>query len=277
MVLGAGAALWDARSAAHLRPPVATFTIDMPAGWAMRVLDLPAVSPDSRYIAFTAVGPDARRALWVRPLSEGAPRQLVTDGNPLSPFWSPDSSRIGFFQLGQLSAVSVADGSTQVLAVLAPPLSPGSLSKLDVSDELLGGAATWMDSGDVLFFTPIDRRVRRLARGAAASVAVAAVTDAPALPQAIPGTDRFTLIEVRRGVAERVARIGSLDSTKGLDVRPVESRLVPTPSGLAVFVRDGTARRPAARLSPRLRRRGHGPDRRRGRAPAAAGPLLGNL
>ena len=41
-------------------------------------------------------------------------------------------------------------------------------------------------------------------------------------------------------MAERVARIGSLDSTKGLDVRPVESRLVPTASGLAVFVRDGT-------------------------------------
>ena len=39
MVLGAGAALWDARSTAHRRPPVATFTIDMPAGWAMRVLD----------------------------------------------------------------------------------------------------------------------------------------------------------------------------------------------------------------------------------------------
>ena len=158
MVLGAGAALWDARSTPSARPPVATFTIDMPAGWAMRVLNLVAVSPDSRYIAFTAVGPDARRALWVRPLAGGAPRQLVAAGNPLSPFWSPDSSRVGFFQLGQLCAVSVADGSTQVLAVLAQPLAPGSLSELDVSDPLLGGAATWMDSGDILFFTPIDRR-----------------------------------------------------------------------------------------------------------------------
>ena len=188
------------------RPPVATFTIDMPAGWAMRVLDLVAVSPDSRYIAFTAVGPEARRALWVRPLAGGAPRRLVADGNPLSPFWSPDSSRIGFYQLGQLSAVSVADGSTQVLTVLAQPLSPSSLSELDVSDPLLGGAATWMDNGDILF-TPVDRRgLRRLTRGAAAAVVVASVADVPALPQAIPGTDRFTLIEVRRGPAERAAR-----------------------------------------------------------------------
>lgn len=240
VVLIAGAALWNAGSTEYQRPPIATFTIDMPAGWAMRVLDQLAVAPDSRYIAFTAVGPDARRALWVRPLVGGAPRQLVADGNPLSPFWSPDSSRIGFFQLGQLAAVAVADGSTQVLAVLSPPQTASSITKLDVSDPLLGGAATWMDNGDILF-TPSNRRgLRRLARGAGTSVAVAGVADVPTLPQAIPGTDRFTLIEVRRGTADRVARIGSLGGPTALDVRPVESRLVPTQSGLAVFVRDGT-------------------------------------
>ena len=205
----------------------------------MRVLDLVAVSPDSRYIAFTAVGPEARRALWVRPLAGGAPRRLVADGNPLSPFWSPDSSRIGFYQLGQLSAVSVADGSTQVLTVLAQPLSPSSLSELDVSDPLLGGAATWMDNGDILF-TPVigaasgGSRAARPRRSSSRPWPTCRRCHKP-----FPGTDRFTLIEVRRGPAERAARIGTLDSASGVDVRPVESRLVPTASGQAVFVRDG--------------------------------------
>ena len=239
VVLGAGAALWKTRSGPPRRPPVATFTIDMPAGWAMRVLDLAVVSPDSRYIAFTAVSADARRALWVRPLAGGAPRQLVADGNPLSPFWSPDSSRIGYFQLRHLSAVSVADGSSQVLAVMAQPLSPSSLSKLDVSDPLLGGAATWMDDGDILF-TPFDRRgLLRLAPGGGAPTAVASAADEPVLPEAIPGTDRFTLVQTRRGAADRVARMGALDSARMLDLPLVESRVVATASGHAVFQRDG--------------------------------------
>ena len=48
------------------------------------------------------VGPEATRALWLRPLAESAARSSCPTGNPLSPFWSPDGSRIGFFQPGSL-------------------------------------------------------------------------------------------------------------------------------------------------------------------------------
>ena len=251
---GAGAALWEVRSPPPLRPPVATFAVDMPAGWAMRVIDLVAISPDSRHIAFTAVGPDARRALWVRPLAGGAPRQLVADGNPLSPFWSPDSSRIGYFQLGQLAAVSLAAGSTQVLAVLAQPLSPANLSKLDVSDPLLGGAATWMDNGDILF-TSVDRPgLRRLARGASVAGAVASVADAPGIAT---GHSRDRPLHVGRGPTRGGGTDRARRHARHRDVaRPAVGRF---PAGAHCV---GTcrvrarrhARRPAARRSPRLGR-----------------------
>jgi len=246
LVAGAAATsywLWRAPSSVS-RPPVVSFTIDVPAGWNMRVLDMVAVSPDSRHIAFTAVGPDARRALWVRPLAGGPVRPLVSEGNPLSPFWSPDSSRIGYFQPGQLAAVSLADASIQVLTVFAPSLSAlqtNMLSKLDASDPLLGGAATWMDNGDIVFRSSHAPGLRRLARGTSVALPlsspVAAVRSHTPWLHAIPGTDRFTFEAGDRGAS---TRIGGLGVAVGVGLSAGDSRIVPTASGLAVFVRDGT-------------------------------------
>jgi Tol biopolymer transport system component/DNA-binding winged helix-turn-helix (wHTH) protein len=247
LALLAGAWLGDGRQPRPDRPPVGTFTIDLPTGWDMRPLDMIALSPNGRYVAFTAVGPAATRALWVRPLAENAAREIVSTGNPLSPFWSPDGSRIGFFQPGQLAAVSLADASTQVLSVLSRPLDARGatdLSKLDVSDPLLGAAATWMDNGDILFSRLHGGGVERLKRGASTTEAVPFFGDAGRYrtpwPHAIPGTGSFTFVEVNRGAAERLARIGDPDTSTVVDLARVDSRLVGTSSGHAVFVRDGT-------------------------------------
>ncbi len=230
VVLAAGAWLWTARPSSVSRPPVAAFTIDLPAGWQMRILDMLSLSPDSRYVAFTAVGPDSTRALWVRPLAGSAARQIVSAGNPLSPFWSPDSTRIGFFQLGQLSAVSLADTSTQVLAVITQSLSgldTQTITKLDISDPLIGGAATWMDSGDIVF-TPLHRSgLERLASGASTPKPLGDTQEyRTPWPQAVPGTDRFTFVEVNRGASDRVGRIAGLGGTAVVELGRVDSRLV---------------------------------------------------
>ena len=161
--------MWSLARPQPLRPPVGTFAIDLPDGWSMGPLDMLALSPDGRHLAFTAVGPESSRALWVRPLAGSVARELVTTGNPLSPFWSPDSSRIGYFQVGQLSAVSLADASTQVLSVRTQSfttLQTGDLTRQDVSNPLLGGAATWMDNGDIVFTPLHGLGLERLRRGA---------------------------------------------------------------------------------------------------------------
>jgi Tol biopolymer transport system component/DNA-binding winged helix-turn-helix (wHTH) protein len=246
LALAAGVRLRQARRPHPERPPVGTFTIDVPAGWDMRPLDMVALSPDGRYVAFTAVGPAATRALWVRPLAETDARELVSTGNPLSPFWSPDGSRIGFFQPGQIASVSLADASTQVLSVLTPTLalSRAELSKLDVSDPLLGALATWMDSGDILFSRLYGNGLERLERGASVAERVPFVGDAGRYrvpwPSAIPGGASFAFVEMNRGASERVGRIGHVGTSTIVDLPRVDSRLVVTRSGHAVFVRDGT-------------------------------------
>src|SRR5882724_2288959 len=69
-----------------------------------------ALSPDGRTAAFVASG-DGKIGLWVRPLDSVRARLLVTAGDVVSPFWSPDSSSIGFFAGGKLQRVDLAGGS----------------------------------------------------------------------------------------------------------------------------------------------------------------------
>jgi serine/threonine protein kinase len=74
-----------------------------------------AVSPDGRQLAFVALGPDGKTALWVRALSASDAQQLNgTEGASL-PFWSPDSHQIGFFADARLKTVDVTSGAVQVL------------------------------------------------------------------------------------------------------------------------------------------------------------------
>src|SRR5438552_2597381 len=65
----------------------------------------PAASPDGRYIAFLAGKAGEPVRIWVRPLDASEARVLAGTEGALSPFWSPDSRKIGFFAGGKLKAV----------------------------------------------------------------------------------------------------------------------------------------------------------------------------
>ena len=57
-----------------------------------------AISPDGRRLAFVAAAQDGGTALWIRSLAAGAAQQLTGTEGAASPFWSPDSRQVGFFQ-----------------------------------------------------------------------------------------------------------------------------------------------------------------------------------
>ena len=61
--------------------------------------EMPAVSPDGTLVAFSAVGPDGQRTLWLRPLNELRYRPVAGTEGANAPFWSPDSQFIAFFAL----------------------------------------------------------------------------------------------------------------------------------------------------------------------------------
>ena len=74
----------------------------------------PAISPDGRKLAFA----DAR-GLWLSWLDRfGPPTQLVAGDRISRPFWSPESTDIGYFEGPKLWRVSVEGGRPLAMAAL---------------------------------------------------------------------------------------------------------------------------------------------------------------
>jgi len=111
--------------------PLTQFTWMLPAGM---VLDsAPVVSPDSQHVVF--VGKDVTgRRLFVRHLSSVAVVRLSGTEGAKQPFWSPDSTSVGFFARGKLMKVALAAGAPVIIA-----------------DAIDGRGGTWSPSGTIVF------------------------------------------------------------------------------------------------------------------------------
>jgi serine/threonine protein kinase/Tol biopolymer transport system component len=92
-----------------------------------------AVSPDGRYLAFTAAT-GGNVQLWVRAFDSSETRALAGTQDAKLPFWSPDSRFVGFFADGQLKKIEVTGGPVQSLCEATQPT---------------GGA--WSRAGVILF------------------------------------------------------------------------------------------------------------------------------
>jgi Tol biopolymer transport system component len=101
-----------------------------------------AISPDGRYLAFTADPGDGHRMLWLRALDEMHAAVVPGTDDASAPFWSPDSRAIAYFAGRalkiwpvQVSADGSASGSSQVLCP---------------ADSVAGGG-TWSAAGAIVF------------------------------------------------------------------------------------------------------------------------------
>jgi Tol biopolymer transport system component len=94
-----------------------------------------AVSPDGRWLAFTAAT-GGKDQLWVRPLNGLAPQLLGGTEGASYPFWSTDSSFIGFFASGKLKKIAVTGGPPQTLC-----------------DAGVAAGGTWNRDGVIVFAT----------------------------------------------------------------------------------------------------------------------------
>jgi eukaryotic-like serine/threonine-protein kinase len=103
--------------------PTVQLTIDTPG--ELEVQDL-AVSPDGRVLAYTAATRGETR-LWIRPLDQLEPRELLGTEGASMPFWSPDSRSIGFFAAGKLKTIGI-DGRPAMTIANAPQPHGGSWS-----------------------------------------------------------------------------------------------------------------------------------------------------
>jgi Tol biopolymer transport system component len=94
----------------------------------------PALSPDGRSLAFSAVFADGKSQLWLRQLDGLAAQPLAGTEGAIHPFWSPDGRYIGFFADGKLRKLDTAGG---------PPIT--------LCDALVGRGGTWNRDGVIVF------------------------------------------------------------------------------------------------------------------------------
>jgi serine/threonine protein kinase len=166
----------------------------IPPGGVDRLL---ALSPDGRRLAFSGVGQDGRRLLWVRSLDGQMAQPLAGTENAQSPFWSPDSNWIGFFAEGQLKKVEAAGGPILVLCRYT-----GN-----------GGGATW-NGEDVIVFSDAVSLYRVSAAGGMATLVMTPDTQAGATnyqwPFFLPDGRHF----IYRGAGAQTY-LASLESANG--------------------------------------------------------------
>ena len=96
-----------------------------------------ALSPDGKRLAFPAGTSPDRFVLWIRTLDEGTAKPVMVRGDPLFPFWSPDSRFVAFFSDGMLRRVDAGGGAIQTIC----DTEPGSV----------GAGGSWGPDGTIVF------------------------------------------------------------------------------------------------------------------------------
>jgi Tol biopolymer transport system component len=93
-----------------------------------------SLSPDGRFLTFTAPDESGERVLWIRALDAPDARPLTGTTGAQFPFWSPDSRQIAFFADGKLKRIDRAG---------SPPVTICPASE--------GRSGAWNEDGVILF------------------------------------------------------------------------------------------------------------------------------
>jgi len=106
-----------------------------------------AISPDGLNLAYVASTPtpDAKSALWIRPMDSLHARLLPGTEAAGFPFWSPDGRYIGFFAGGKLKKIDSQGG---------PPLI--------ICDAPDGRGGSWNQQGDIVFTPTVNSPIYRV-------------------------------------------------------------------------------------------------------------------
>jgi serine/threonine protein kinase len=105
---------------AEVNPPANTeFVFDGTASGSL------SVSPDGRWITFSAAEPDQPPKLWVRPTNSTEARPLPGTEGAAFPFWAPSSREIAFFADHHLQRIAL-DELTPIEVCAAPDARGGT-------------------------------------------------------------------------------------------------------------------------------------------------------
>ena len=214
-------------------------TIVLPPGLRLGGTGLPArfaesrfaVAPDGTRIAVVAVEASGQNRIWIRELSSDAFQPLAGTEGASSPFWSPDSTMLGFIADGRLRTIPAAGGTPFTVAPTAVMSS------------------SWSHQGQILFAPAGRSPLHVVAATGGESRPVTrldtAVGEAQhSEPVFLPDGRRFLYFShgtVKGGALDpRGVFIGSLDSSMAPRLLVAGVRQARYAAGRLLFVRNGT-------------------------------------
>jgi len=159
-----------------------------------------AVSPDGRYLAFTAALRGVQ-VLWVRALDSLEARPLLGTEIAEFPFWSPDSRTICYFTPNRLKRIDVAGGRAT-----------------DVAECLIGGGGSWGTRDIIVFADRPSTGILHQVPAAGGSITPATTLDdsrgeqTHGFPHFLPDGQHFVLLARSSHAGQSAIRVGSIDS-----------------------------------------------------------------
>jgi len=126
------------------------FAIDTPPNLALFPFDTKgmAISPDGTMIAFVASDVQGKASLYIRNLATTNITALAGTDDASYPFWSPDSSQLGFFAGRKLHRIEAKGGTIVTLC-----------------DAASGRGGTWNRDGVIVFAPTISSELYRIPAG----------------------------------------------------------------------------------------------------------------
>ena len=184
-----------------------------------------AISPDGRSLAFVAYDEGLAR-LWVRPLDATTAQPLAGTQGATYPFWSPDSSALGFFADGKLKRIDISGGLPQTVAT-APA----------------GRGGTWNADG-VIVFAPTANGSLTSVRSTGGNASALTQVDPPRqvahrFPQFLPDGRTFLFFVLGSQDTQGIY-LGTLDSPRIQRLTAADIAGVYLPPDWLLFLRQDT-------------------------------------
>jgi eukaryotic-like serine/threonine-protein kinase len=177
-----------------------------------------AVSPDGRYVAFTA------GSLFIRAVDAIEAQPLAGTEGAQQPFWSPDSRHLGFGAQGQLKRIALAGGPPQNVATLG---GPGF------------GGGSWNAAGDIVFSSGPGSAIKRVPAAGGEPVDLTKLsTLAHIRPSFLPDGRHFLFVTIRSAApGGSDVYVASLDGGEPVQLVNGAARAVYVPPRHLVFDR----------------------------------------
>jgi Tol biopolymer transport system component/predicted Ser/Thr protein kinase len=229
-LIAAGLWAWFGRGTAAAPSGISRVTLLPPEGLPLYPDPAEvAISPDGKWIAMVTgdITALSSTSLWIRATDALAPRRVEGGDGAHLPFWSPDSTQLGFFANGKLSTVPVGGGRITV-----------------VCDAPTGRGGSWSSNGTIVFAPDGAGSLYKVPAGGGTPAAVttldAALKEtAHRFPDFLPDGDHFIYVALpgRGGMLD--AFIGSLSGSGRESLGTFETGPAYVAPGWMVFARQG--------------------------------------